>query len=669
MNTDLSMNKTYLIFISCSLLFVQFARAGQAEVPHDALAELNLGRLRQVAQSETWYRLMHYKHFSPFGELRSEISGAGFFFSPEGSKNPLAELRASVEAFASNRPVGQLHQPAQCAFPERYRFVKKELNLNLHDKEVPCPELDQFMAQFDAESVTLVFSGGRQDSPATMFGHTFLRLNSRKKGQSELLDQGLSFAAVAPPDDGPLVFYWLGMTGGYQGHFSKAPYYLKVNEYTNSESRDLWEYKLNLTREETETLLRHAWEIETNSWINYYFFDGNCSYELMALLEVARPDWHLTPFTLYDIPGETVKRITRTQGAVSEVTYRPSLKKKLEKKIHELSRQDRDDFYSLIHGDLQADQISSAGVLDAAALYYIFEKQKQDGKLPADALFKMRLVLKRRSELAATSASTHEVAWSEHSSEHSDELAPSTRPDLGHDAIQLGVSGGVARYGEGRGSPTLFQEISIRSAYHDLLNDDTGFSRFSQIVFPSLALRYYPAPETFEVDRLTLLSIVSLFPVSRIEATPSWQLSLEYESPKDSSCDDCHALHLQGGSGVTAELFTPAVLGSFFVLGDMNAGNWEASAQGRWYRGGPGFQAAVLSNPFPGFKSRFSETTLTDLLPSSVNRSLIRYELSWENSFRIATEWDARVSWSSVLHGTGTRTYNDEAMLTLNRYF
>jgi hypothetical protein len=660
------MNKTYLILISCSLLFVQFARAAQAEAPRDLHPELDLGRLKQVAQSETWYRLMHYKHFLPFGQLKSEVNGTHFFFSPEGRNNPLAELRASVEAFETNRPVGQLHQPARCAFPERYRFVKKELNLQLsfRDKEVPCPELDQFMAQFDAESVTLVFSGGRQDSPATMFGHTFLRLNSRKKGQSELLDQGLSFAAVAPPDDGPLVFYWLGMTGGYQGHFSKAPYYLKVNEYTNSESRDLWEYKLNLTREETETLLRHAWEIETNSWINYYFFDGNCSYELLALLEVARPDWKLTPFTLYDIPGETVKRITRTPGAVSQVTYRPSLKKKLEKKIRELSHPDETRFYSLIHGDLQPDQISSAGVLDAAALYYIFEKQKHDGKLPADVLFQMRLVLKRRSELTKSLASLNDVAESEHM-----EQAPSTRPDLGHDAIQLGVSGGVARYGQGRGSPTLFQEISIRSAYHDLLNDDTGFSRFSQIEFPTLALRYYPAPQTFEVDRLTLLSIVSLFPVSRIEATPSWQLTLEYESLKDSSCDDCHALHIQGGSGVTAELFTPSVLGSFFLLGDMNAGNWETSRQGRWYRGGPGFQAALLSNPFPGFKSRFSETTLTDLLPSSVNRSLIRYELTWENSFRIATEWDARVSWSSVLHGTGTRTYYDEAMLTLNRYF
>lgn len=45
------------------------------------------------------------------------------------------------------------------------------------------------------------------------------------------------------------------------------PYYRKVKEYGDFESRDLWEYELNLTPEETRFLVSHIWEMQHVSFL------------------------------------------------------------------------------------------------------------------------------------------------------------------------------------------------------------------------------------------------------------------------------------------------------------------------------------------------------------------------------------------------------------------
>ena len=71
------------------------------------------------------------------------------------------------------------------------------------------------------------------------------------------------------------------------------PYYRKVREYNDIESRDIWEYKLKLSEEEVSRVLLHLWEMQRAEF-DYYFLDENCSYQLLSLLDVAREDLHLT---------------------------------------------------------------------------------------------------------------------------------------------------------------------------------------------------------------------------------------------------------------------------------------------------------------------------------------------------------------------------------------
>lgn len=97
--------------------------------------------------------------------------------------------------------------------------------------------------------------------------------------------------------------------GGYPGLFALVPYREKLAEYSRLENRDLWEYKLNLTPEETGRMVEHVWELKQVRF-DYYFFDENCSFRLLELMEIARPGIELTEqFPLTAIPTDTVRAV------------------------------------------------------------------------------------------------------------------------------------------------------------------------------------------------------------------------------------------------------------------------------------------------------------------------------------------------------------------------
>ena len=76
-----------------------------------------------------------------------------------------------------------------------------------------------------------------------------------------------------PDDVDGFEYITKGLFGGYLGYFSVKQYYKTIFEYGNMENRDIWEYDLNLTKEETMKLFNHLWEMQgIGSY--YYFFDA-----------------------------------------------------------------------------------------------------------------------------------------------------------------------------------------------------------------------------------------------------------------------------------------------------------------------------------------------------------------------------------------------------------
>ena len=73
--------------------------------------------------------------------------------------------------------------------------------------------------------------------------------------------------------DNPIVYSILGTMGGFKGSLVSLPYYYKIREYNDHESRDLWSYELNLSYEEIEVIIDHLWELGQTVF-DYYYFDG-----------------------------------------------------------------------------------------------------------------------------------------------------------------------------------------------------------------------------------------------------------------------------------------------------------------------------------------------------------------------------------------------------------
>ncbi|MEI8617212.1 DUF4105 domain-containing protein [Pseudoalteromonas sp. B193] len=73
----------------------------------------------------------------------------------------------------------------------------------------------------------------------------------------ELLAFAVNFAAEPDGSDNAAMYALKGLIGSYPGKFSLMPYYKKVREYNDLESRDIWEYKLNLSEPQVELILLH----------------------------------------------------------------------------------------------------------------------------------------------------------------------------------------------------------------------------------------------------------------------------------------------------------------------------------------------------------------------------------------------------------------------------
>ncbi len=217
----------------------------------------------------------------------------------------------------------------QCAFPARFAWLAAALE-TAGDAipRVPCPALDAWRADLGpVAGVSLIFPEAYMNNPASMFGHTLLRLDrappDAHEDRRDLLAYAVNFAADTG-DDGGALFAVKGLTGLYPGTFSLWPYYEKVQQYGDWERRDIWEYRLALAPAEIERLLLHVFELRQVRF-DYFFFDENCSYQLLGLLEVARPGLALRDrFHGWAIPADTVRAVLGETGLAAEPAWRPS---------------------------------------------------------------------------------------------------------------------------------------------------------------------------------------------------------------------------------------------------------------------------------------------------------------------------------------------------------
>lgn len=307
-----------------TLLFALYSAAPLAASDSSYLSELRAqARELRLHQKVQWHSLLHYRANSLLAGVTSEVESGNFFVAPDGKTNPAAELDATLASFFSEQQ--RDGEPTQCRAKARYQWLKTMLRFDAQRlPEQACERMDAWFAAIDPHQLSMVFASNDLSGAATTFGHTLMRLERHGLEQKAY---AINYSAVYDQEENALSYAIRGVTGGYAGVFAIAPYEEKVNEYAHIENRDLWEYPLLLSSDDLRRLLWHLWELRDVEF-TYYFFYKNCSYQLLSLIDAARPDLQvLAPFpsTLFPhvIPIDTIRALAR-KGIIGPPVYHPA---------------------------------------------------------------------------------------------------------------------------------------------------------------------------------------------------------------------------------------------------------------------------------------------------------------------------------------------------------
>lgn len=376
------------------------------------------------------------------GGYESDVKTLSFYFSENGRRDPRAEMKAAVEAFESvHKRYGKLNLPAACAFPARKRVLELILNRNFPDIE--CPELKNWQERLNVNSAHLAYVGSYTGNPASILGHTFLRLSNSDRENSgrsglDLLSYSVGYSAHTDPRDSQAIFMLKGLTGGYPGFYDIEPHYMKVGLYNNSESRDVWEVQLSLSSSEIDLLSKLIWEYTFNAEIDYYFIGKNCSYRILKLIEAVKPEIRASErFGGAVLPAETVRALIDQKVINPGLRFRSSIKRRMDLKVALLSSDDQGLFEGAKRDLFKLEKIQNPTVLDALIDYWIYENYQSKTELPSLQREIMEVTFQRAAEVKGQSSfqSTNEEIRSER------RLSP---PFLGHKSSWVEAEGGMA---------------------------------------------------------------------------------------------------------------------------------------------------------------------------------------------------------------------------------
>ncbi len=509
-------------------------------------------RQRRLHEERYWHTLLHYKR--TITGIRSLVDDPKFFLSPRGKRDPEAEMEATIRAFFEPDTTAAKHPV--CRFVARYYWIKEQLNVNTSMLPVnECEHFRRLISDMQPESTTLVYPTSHMNSPASMFGHTLLMYESESK--NKLLAYAVNYSAITTETFGPL-FAVKGIFGFYKGYFSVLPYYAKLQEYSDIDHRDMWEYPLNFTREETIRSIMHVYELD-GIYSDYYFFDENCSYTLLFLLEAGRPSLNLTDqMPPWVIPLDTI-RAAENAGLIMGAVYRPSKTTKVRHIASTLERPSRLLALDVAQGRAEPERIltselskgEKARTYDLAVEYlqYLYTRRQLERDVYTDRFVKL---LTARSSLGVSEGERYEIR-------------PPPRPEEGHRSSRLQVGFGLRK-------DEPFQELRFRFAYHTLTDYDKGYPEGSQIVFADTALRYYFRDNQFKLQQMDLVDIVSIAPRDELFKPLSWKIRAGLAQRVMKDRRDHLIAQLSPGGGLAYRI---EPLGLFYVMleTDLNVGD------------------------------------------------------------------------------------------------
>jgi hypothetical protein len=279
-------------------------------------------------------------------------------------------------------------------------------------------------------------------------------------------------------------------------------------------------------------MVEHVWELKQVRF-DYFFFDENCSFRLLELLEIARPGLKLTEqFPIVAIPTDTVRAV-KNAGLVKSVDYRPSRERELLTRAKPLSSDEQ--HWALKLADDQ-------GQLEAADFLALPKERRALIQDTAFRLQRYRSISEGRDSQSAQRSFALLKAINRNAPPTLEVERPGL-PEQGHESRTW-------QLGAGSRDDRAFAEYGLRMAYHDLNDHLYGFPLGAQIEILQLKLRQYEGNH-WQLQNLDLANIRSLTPRNELLQPWSWQVASGLERVLGKEGDERLVTHLNGGVGGT----------------------------------------------------------------------------------------------------------------------
>ncbi len=569
--------------------------------------------LKPLAESGDWQGLLQYQR-GWTGSIESEVDGDSFFLSEHGKADPYRELLSTLDAFTRPVPADpDVH--AICRFPARMEFLKRKIQSPRYWEALPhpdCKNLKSYLGRIQNRKVSVVFTSYHPGNASSVFGHTFLKFSG--DNENELFDTGINFAAN-PTTSNPALYAFYGLVGVFPSTFSALPFYYKVREYNDSESRDLWLYELNLSREQIDRLILHLWELG-NTHFSYFYFNENCSYQILRGIEGALPEIRFfNQRPIYLIPSESIKAIQGVDGLIRTVRYRPSILRVAQQGFESLDPARQREFKTHMTSNESPPQ-------DPAVLDVLIDTidLKKDPGLQG----RKEAILEKRSKTEGPGAS-RQVSEPVHE-----------RPDLGHGSRRLRFGQEWSRLGPDTRWNTLIQ---ARAAHHDLMDPTLGYPRHLHIDFGRVGLRIQPEHKRLFLEELTLVELTALHPYHPVDQGWSYSISVGYHRRWTRDCSnaiDCPRVSVRGAIGKTAVFLKKQTI---YTMLQMEPGYGTSFLNSKWkWELAP--LAGLIWEWLPEWKSRFEAYSRYDFTVSAPWTHGARLENRWVFGNRFGLEFN-----------------------------
>jgi hypothetical protein len=223
-----------------------------------------------------------------------------------------------------------------------------------------------------------------------------------------------------------------------------------------------------------------------------------------------------------------------------------------------------------------------------------------------------------------------------------------TQPELGHRTSRASLGGGWR-------NNDSFEEFSVRTAYHDLLDPEPGYTPDAQIEIGSISLRHYNRADQTRIERATLLNVVSLSPIDSLFRAPSWKLNVGMQTIRHGECQLCSNWSMNGGIGAATETH---VLRRevFFVFAEVE-GNYSRAYEER-HRVGGGASAGFYADLAERWRVLASATYLRYALGDQSDD--VRWSVG--QRYTLAQNWALRLDYNH-------RDHDNDVLFTVQAFF